>query len=75
MKLEIDVPDGISGNWEVETFVVKEEELSQMISMMKSGRGVPGGIYKRLMHEGNVVMSNTPDELNDFRFFLYKAKK
>ena len=40
MKIEIDVPDGISGNWEVSTFKVKEKELSQMISLMKSGRGV-----------------------------------
>jgi hypothetical protein len=74
MEIKIDVPDGISGNWSVETFEVKEKELSQMISMLKYGRGVPAGKYKRLMRNGTCVMSNTPDEIRDFMHFVYTAK-
>jgi hypothetical protein len=74
MKIDVDVPDGTSGNWKVETFEVKENELSQSISMWKYGRGVPGGIYKRLMRNGTCVMSNTPDEINDARYFINHAK-
>lgn len=74
MKIDINVPDGISGDWKVETFEVQDKELSQMISMFKTGRGVPAGIYKRLMRNGTCVMSNTPDEISDFMRFVWKAK-
>ena len=49
MKIDINVPDGISGNWSVSSFTVEPEDYSQMISMMKYGRGVPAGTYKRLI--------------------------
>ena len=74
MNIEVDVPNGISGNYRIETFEVKEKELSQMISLMKYGRRVPAGTYKRLMRNGTVIMSNTPDEIRDFREFVYKAE-
>ncbi len=74
MKIEIDVPDGVSGDWRIETFIVEERELSQVLSLLKTGRGVPAGTYKRLMHRRDVVMSNTPDEIRDFLNFFYKAK-
>jgi len=74
MKIEINVPDGISGDWKVETFIVPEEDFSQMISMMKYGRGVPAGEYKSLKRNGQIVMSNTPDEIRDFMGFVYNAK-
>ena len=73
MKIEINVPDGVSGNWSVSTFTVEKEEFSQMISMMKSGRGVPEGTYKRLMRGGETIMSNTPDEIRDSLHFIYRA--
>lgn len=74
MKIEINVPDGVSGNWSVETFTVQEKELSQVISMFKTGRGVPAGTYKRLMRNGTCIMSNTPDEIRDFMSFVYRSK-
>ncbi|HII95189.1 MAG TPA: hypothetical protein HA367_05605 [Candidatus Methanofastidiosum sp.] len=74
MKIDIDVPDGVSGNWKVETFAVQDQELSQVISMFKTGRGVPGGTYKALKRGRTVVMSNTPDEISDFMSFVYRAK-
>lgn len=73
INVDIDVPDNTSGEWRVETFTVKDDDFSQKISKLKTGRWVPGGTYKRLMRNGTVVMSNTPDELNDFMHFLRKA--
>ena len=73
MKIEVNVPDGVSGNWSVSTFVVPKEDFSQMISLMKTGRGVPEGTYKRLMRNGEVIMSNTPDEIHDFISFYRRA--
>lgn len=74
MKIDVNVPDGVSGSWSVETFTVGKEEFSQVISMFKTGRGVPEGTYKRLMRNGEVVMSNTPDEISDCYTFLSRAK-
>ena len=61
MKIEVNVPDGVSGKWSVSTFTVANDDFSQSISLMKTGRGVPGGTYKRLMRGGEVIMSNTPE--------------
>ena len=66
MNIEINVPNGTSNNWTVDEFTVGENELSQHISMMKTGRGVKAGTYKRLKRGGTTVMSNTPDEIRDF---------
>jgi len=67
------IPDGVSGVWKVETFEVPKNDFSQMISVLKSGRGVPSGTYKRLKRDGTVVMSNTPDEIRDFSYFTRHA--
>ena len=75
MNIKIDVPDGEKGEYKVETFEVKDNELSQSISMMKYGRCVPGGTYKRLMRKGTCVMSNTPDEIRDFMHFVNMAQQ
>jgi len=74
MKIDVKVPIGKSGDWEVEEIVVKEREFSQLISMMQTGRSVPGGTYKRLIRGNVTVMSNTPDEIRDFMGFYYEAK-
>ena len=66
--------DGVSGDWSISTFEVPKSDLSQKISIFKTGRGVPAGIYKRLKRKNTVVMSNTPDEINDFSHFTRIAK-
>jgi hypothetical protein len=70
MNIEVDVPDGVSGNWRVETFVVDRPPLYHAIR----GRDIPVGTYKRLMCGSTLVMSNTPTEINDFIYFICKAK-
>lgn len=74
MKVDMSfIPDAKLGEWRIETFEVNKNELSEYISLMKTGRGVPSGIYKRLMRNNTCVMSNTPDEINDFSGFVWKA--
>lgn len=64
------IPDAKLGAWAVSTFTVgQEDSLSQLLSAMKYGRSVPAGTYKRLTRLGEVIMSNTPDELNDHQAF------
>ncbi len=66
MEIKINVPNGTSNNWTVDEFTVGENDMSQQISMMKTGRGVKAGTYKRLKRGDITVMSNTPDEIQDF---------
>jgi hypothetical protein len=75
MKVDMSfLPDGESGDWKISSFEVEEKEMSQIISIIKTGRSVPAGSYKRLTRKGTVVMSNTPDEIRDFKCFTNKAK-
>ena len=76
MEIKINIPDGISGDWKIETFNVSKEaaKLAAMRAMFQ-GRGfLSPGDYKILMYNGSFVMSNTPDEIKYFRMFLYRAK-
>jgi len=73
MKVDINIPDSVSGDWRIETFTVDENDLSQKLSAIKYGRSVPSGTYKALKRNGTTVMSNTPDEIHDFMYFFYKA--
>jgi hypothetical protein len=77
MKININIPDGVSGNWKVKTFIVTKEaaEFASMRSIFQGGRGsLPAGEYKELRRNGTIVMSNTPDEINDFMNFVWNAK-
>lgn len=67
------IPDGESGVWKVSTFTVGSNDFSQMVSLFKTGRGVLAGSYKRLTRNRKVIMSNTPDEIMDFRHFTCQA--
>ena len=70
MDITVDVPDGVSGDWKVDTFTIDKPPLY----FAMRGRSIPVGTYKRLMHKNEVVMSNTPAEIDDFRGFLYYAR-
>jgi len=77
-RIDIDVPDGKSGDWSVETFeVTKEaaefENIRASFSSSRSRRGIDPGIYKRLMMNRTIVMSNTPTEIDDFLYFTCRA--
>jgi hypothetical protein len=78
MEIKIDVPDGKSGDWSVETFTVTktDEQHGAMMACFSAhsrGRYVPAGKYKALKRNGHTIMSNTPDEIRDFRLFIGRA--
>jgi hypothetical protein len=65
MKIDINIPDGKVGDWEVKTFTITEEEakFANLRAMLHSGRGyISPGIYKKLTRNGEIIMSNSPDE-------------
>jgi hypothetical protein len=78
VEIKVNIPDGLSGNWRVETFTVSEQEASfnNIRSMFSfSSRPIKPGTYKRLMRNRTVVMSNTPSEIMDHLEFIRRAKR
>ncbi len=80
MKITVDVPDGTSGAWKVETFEVSKSEaeffnIRAMYSGSGMGRCIRPGEYKRLMRNRDVIMSNTPSEISDHVDFIIRAKQ
>jgi len=77
-SIPVNVPDGQSGPWSVSTFTVSKEDaaFSAMRAMISSdrGRSVPEGVYKALKRGNTMVMSNTPDEVEDCFDFFEAAK-
>lgn len=70
---KVTVPEGVSGDWKVVHDSM--DATGSMMSFLKGrGRGVPEGKYTRLLHGGEVVMSDTPDEYSDHYEPIYQAK-
>lgn len=72
MKIDVDVPCGVSGIWSVKDLTVGHSDMEGTLEFTKN-RGVPAGTYKKLTRGDVVVMTNTPDEILDFRSFVDKA--
>lgn len=76
MSYKVDVPEGQSGVWVVERFEVsaQDEKFGQLRAIVTGrGRFVPKGRYTRLMRNGVLVATDTPDEIRDHRFAIYRA--
>ena len=77
MKIEIKVPDGKSGDWEVASFEITEQ-AARMFNLRQafqgSGREVETGHYKKLTRGGHTIMSNTIAEINDHIVFISAAE-
>lgn len=76
MKIDIDIPDNISGNWRIESFNVSEYEAKfhNLREAFRSKKFIIPGDYKRLMNGWDCVMSNTPSEISDHIEFIEEAK-
>lgn len=74
--IDVMVPNGVSGDWKVETFEVSKEEssFSRIRAMQNPNEYVEAGTYKRLMRRGTVVMSNTRMELETNRPIIRAAQ-
>lgn len=79
MEIEVTVPDGQKGEWQIETFNVSKEEADfDRLRCMVKGHGyrhVKPGTYKRLKHNGETIMSNTRAEINDHLEFINMAER
>ena len=74
MIIDIDIPDNRIGDWEVSTFVVSEFSAFRFNIKMNKNRSIVAGKYKKLTYKNEIVMSNTPAEINDHFYFIEKAK-
>lgn len=77
-QIPCNVPDGISGDWRVESFeVTKQDEAFTRLRAAVTHRWtefVAAGRYKRLMRDRTVVMSNTPMEVETHAEIIQRAK-
>ena len=71
--MEIEIPEGERGEWRIENFEVTEAQASRY-NINCHGRPMFAGRYQRLMRGRAVVMSNTPQELNDHKPLIRNAK-
>lgn len=76
MNIEINVPDGKSGEWEVSTFIVSDNDaklfnIREVFS--RRYRTIHPGTYKKLTQNNYIIMSNTPAEIRDLIHFIRLA--
>jgi hypothetical protein len=74
---DLPVTDGKSGSWTLDTFTISQEK-AHMLSLRADVTGnqneyIPPGKYRRLSNNGEVVMSNTPMEINTCMEFIERA--
>lgn len=75
-KYKVNTPIGKSNNWSIEQFEVTEDQaaIERMRSVFNGGRGVPPGKYTALKRNGQIIMSDTPDEIRDNLSIISNAK-
>lgn len=74
---QVSISEGSKGKWSVARFSVTEDEakFTSMRAAFKGRGWVPAGTYTKLVCNGRgIVMSDTPDEMRDHRYAVYRAK-
>lgn len=75
MRVTGEIEPWEAGDWKCETFEVAPADMwTQYDEFFRYGRWVPPGTYTRLLHNGNTIMSDTPDELEDHRRVVEEAR-
>jgi len=70
--IKVELPEMTKGEWKVEKFTVDRTDFHSLIH----GRAVPvGETFTRLTRNGNLVMSDTPAEMNDHYMAVRFAQK
>jgi hypothetical protein len=75
-RYKVDLPEGQSGDWAVEKFTVDEHgaQMSSLAGFIGGhGRHVPEGTYTKLTRDGDIVMTDTPNEIRDHLVFISEA--
>jgi hypothetical protein len=78
-RYKVNVPLGKSGDWAVVRMVVTPEheafeKLRCALNPQRPARFVPAGTYTALTRNGEVIMSDTPDEIRDHMDVIRAAK-
>lgn len=77
MKIDLKLQEGTSGDWRVEKFTLTEAD-AKMYNIREAINGrcrfIFAGTYWRLRYKKEIVMSNTPAEIDDHIRFISKAK-
>ena len=77
LKIDLNIEPAISGEWAVEKFIVDENAAWQFNLRTMSNQHkcsfITSGEYHKLTHRGNIIMSNTPDEIMDHYDFIKRA--
>jgi len=73
-EYKVDVPEGVSGNWRVEKFIIQENDPNLDLYALY-GRPVEPGTYTRLIHNESAapMMSDTTYEVHDSLRFISLA--
>ena len=71
---KVNIPDGRIGVAEVRRFKVEDDELARVRALFNGGRYCPAGEYTMLKVRGQLVMSDTPDEMSDHWQAVRKAQ-
>lgn len=77
-KYHVNIPEGCSGDWSVIQFEMTEKEcesINLLTLFQPNGRGrIEPGKYTKLVHNNRIIMSDTPDEIQDHAPAIYRAK-
>lgn len=75
MKIDLDLCEGSCGEWSLEKFNVSELDAKSfnLRECVHRRRFISSGIYWKLVHRGETIMSNTPAEISDHQDFIMKA--
>jgi hypothetical protein len=74
---KVNIPEGKINDWTIEKITVTEKQARHdMLRSWLNGhdRCTPAGEYTVLKHKNEIVMSDTPDEINDHLSLIQKAK-
>ena len=79
MSMEkVTVPCGKRGDWQIKPYeITMEQARFETIHMTYAGHGSRApvaGLFTVLYRKGGVIMSDTPAEMNDHRYFVHRAK-
>lgn len=75
-KIDLKLKEASSGDWRIEKFTINNDEAKKYnIREAVNGRNrfIDSGTYWRLRHKGEIIMSNTPAEIQDHLRFISKA--
>lgn len=73
MISKVTVPPGKSGNWEIKKVKVEPNSVEALRAALKGRRYIPGE-YTMLFRDSTLVMSDTPDEMEDHYPAVQNAK-